>query len=490
MITLKRPEEIREAARDPKFRMAARELLWARGKVLHLLRPGGQTKLYRFFHSTKPGPAPIVASCHRRLGKSFLALALAVGRCLESPGAQVKYAAPDKEQCRTIVEPNLQVLLRSCPKKLRPRKKGDTYEFLNPHWASSEPSVLEIRGVNFRRGDHLRGAACDLFVADEAREYEHLEYLLSDVISYQFLGRRDPRCFLISTPPATAAHPLAHRYIPEAMTRGRYLSIPASENPDFTSQDEELVLEFCGSKESTSWAREAECQIVTEESEAIVPEFARMKGQVVRGVKVPEHFVPLVCFDSGWEDYTHILFGFVDFPRQVLCVLDELRFHYTTTGDLARELVRKERALWGGSEARRYADATPQQLADLRRDWGLAVEPAQKHDRAAALASLRDGILSGRVEVDPRCHHLIFQLSHGIHRRGRDGRFTGWARSEALGHSDGIAALVYLYRSAPWRRNPVRVRRPARSADLFFTESFDDRPRSPLGRALSRSIHG
>ena len=54
-----------------------------------------------------------------------------------------------------------------------------------------------------------------------------------------------------------------------------------------------------------------------------------------------------------------------------------------------------------------------------------------------------------KIQIDPRCRQLVSQMKSAIWNRTR----KGFERNSD-GHSDLVAALVYLVRLAPVRENP------------------------------------
>ena len=430
---------------------------WFRGDLSYQLRPHGQLDLYNFIkrtHAKDPEPELFVVESHRRFGKSYIWTLLAVERCLSKPWQLVKYAAPTAVQCIKIVKPNLMRVLRDCPVELKPHKAGLNWTFRNPalkEGGAVPESEFQLVGVN-EDPDAIRGEATDMAVLDEAGMMKRLKYIVEDILSFQFMGRKDALFAMISTPPASMDHPFISKYIPEAMDGARYFQMPASKNKDFTPDDEAIVLRNCKSKETVSWRREAECQHITDTESMIVPEFIGSRKDVIKEDEAPPYFYPEVCFDAGAKDYCHMLYGYVDFLEQRLIIEDEIWTHYKSTGQIARLMLSKVNELWPVKPYKPhiFADAPLQQLIDFQVDHKIVVEPAMKHDKDATLAQLRTCVLSEKIHINPRCEKLIYQLENGVWNEQR----TKWARSDQLGHCDGIAALGYFVRSARWRRNP------------------------------------
>lgn len=465
---------------------AERKLLttaWYHGMAgeLAYLRPHAQRHLYNLVTAwSRENPdhaGPMVLLCHRRMGKSWLLAFMALERCLREPGQEVKLGAPTLIQCRDIVRPHIESILDLMPLQLRPDRVGLEYLFRNPLWPpGSQVSRLKLIGCNVQSGDRLRGMAADMVVLDEVREIPNLDYIVRDVIAPQFVGRKNPQLILITTPPKSLDHDLTKPggWIEEAQALGSYHVIPATLNRDFTERDERILLSLCGSKDSTSWRREALCELISDEEHLIVPELLRAERDIiVSGYPRPARFAPLVGCDTGWSDRTALVFGYVDFRAQILVLERTLLLRYHSTGEVARKCLEVERALWGEKppyRIRRFADATAQQVADLRRDHGVYFQPCEKHSRHDApstIATFRDGVARHRIRIiEDGNKDLIYQLRNGVWNAGR----TDFERSERMGHWDAGMAAAYLYRMAPWRLNPEA---PARYDP--YTQ-FDPRP--------------
>lgn len=451
-------------SRDRKV-LIARQECWLQGNLRYLTRKHAQRRLYDKARVLKEKDGNdklthIVWNCHRRLGKSFLLVLLAVERCLRYPNQHVKYGAPTFKQVQEIVVPHLADLLRNCPDIARPARAQYEWTFQNPRWPiNSPPSILKIVGLNIQQGDRLRGQRANMAVLDEVREVEEADYILSNVLAYQFVGQENPLLICASTPPRTMSHDFVTKLIPRAIERGTYSEVPTSANEDWTQMDEDLIVEEVGDDSTTSYQREALCKLISEDSDLIIPEFTRpdrhgkdTSESVIEDRKRPDYFCPMVVMDTGWVDHTAILFGYVDFKDQILVVEDEIVVHYQTTGSIAASIRVKEHTLYKGNphETRRKADCTKQQLDDLRRDHKLWFTEVQKYDRDQALARLRTAVQKKKVRIHPRCESLIYQLRHGVWNRRR----SSFERSESLGHCDALSALVYMWRVSNFDENP------------------------------------
>jgi hypothetical protein len=208
---------------------------------------------------------------------------------------------------------------------------------------------------------------------------------------------------------------------------------------------------------------------------------------VKESIQRPTHFFPHTCLDTGWNDWNAALFGYVDFTRQTLVIEDEVVARYQSTGAIA-ELIRSKELLHYGKNPRkpvRMGDLTEQALADMRLDHKIFIKPADKYDRESAIATLRTGIMAGRVEIHERCRNLIYQCRNGIWNKQR----TQFERSERIGHCDALAALIYLYRMARWHHNPFPdPASPELFGETFYSPHKNKRKISSLLKALGRDV--
>lgn len=453
-----------ETATEPSLDLERlRADAWADGDLEWLLRRHGQRRIHAFIQDCMAEDSfePVVVITHRRLGKSFLPIALSVERCLQAPGKRCVYGAPTHEQVMDIVEPNYEIIMRSCPPALLPHTRGRARVFHNPRWTEPGTSTFKMVGVDTKRGDNLRGTYADIMILDEAREMSHLRYMVEEVIIPQFTGRERPLLLIVSTPPRTNDHDLVSYFRERAMEAGRYLEIKGSENADFTERDRALILAGVGGDEkSIAWRREVECAFIADPEDLICPEFNEVKADIVISeYPRPQFFFPWVCMDTGFDpDFTAILFGYVDFRNQYLVIEDEIFRRRMTLLEISKAVRSKEAALWGNRTfhpVRRIADIDSRGLEDLRRMMKLNFRAADKYDADSGLARLRSNIRLKKIRIQRRCVRLIDQLENGIWHVSREGKRTDFERTEQNGHWDAGKALVYLNKMVNWRENPI-----------------------------------
>lgn len=434
--------------------------LCLRGKLRHLCRPGGQARLYEAVRAHqgrfKGVPEPFIMLCHRRLGKTFLLTLLCLERALSQPGATVFFGSSTTKQAQGLFEPQLGILMRSMPRGIKHRSRHGVHYLTNPRWKRDIESKIIPAGLDYRSGDPYRGYRADLVALDEVRDCASLKYAFEDVFKPMFVRTENPLVLMATTPPRSLDHDFITHFIHhnKAFERGTMLVIPASGNPDWTVEDERVVVSEGMPKDSPTYRREIECDLVSDLEGLVIPEFLTNREQIVKpDVDRPRHYTAYVSFDAGFSDHTGVLFAYLDFLRQKVRIVGEFFVRRAATDDLVAGIRERLFDLFPNGVrdgAKLIADATPQQIEDIRRRYGMHFLSVQKYDKDAARAQCRALLQQGRVEIVPSCEKLIYQLENGVwNERGKD-----YQRTKAMGHLDLIDSLIYLMRSIHWNKNP------------------------------------
>lgn len=420
---------------------------WRRGRLKYKLRAHQQSKMYDFINQC---PAmTIVLNCHRRFGKSYGLGVLAVERGFRYQKQTIKYGAPTFDQGQNIVRKAINKILEDCPPSMAPEYKyGKTWVF------PSTKSELTVIGLNVEDGERLRGDALDLCVLDEVREVKKLDYIIKNIISYQFIGRTNPKLILATTPPKSLDHDFTQIYVPRAIQQNAYFKATVEDNKDWTAEDEELIVEELGIlKDSPAWLREAMCRLdVCDEESLVVPEFVEEKNVAI--CQRPEWIQPVISVDLAYKDFSAALYGYVDFERQKLIIEDEVVVRNKNTKEIADIFSQKEKELWNNHKKKRkidrFGDTTLQQRIDLEQLYRFYLREVEKYDVDEAIAAMRTSIGIGKIIINPKCKNLIFQLKNGLWNDRR----TDFIRTDRAGHLDAVMALTYMNRTVDYRRDP------------------------------------
>ena len=468
--------------------------MWFQGDLRFLTRKGPQREAYDRVEgrsSSFSDFSPFVFNFHRRLGKSFLSLLLLIEKCLQRPRTFAKFAAPSLVQAQDILQEHWGLIFEDCPEELYPKPyKYEKFTFRNPRWGSNPHafSQLKLFGVNNDRGNKMRGGSTDAAALDECREMNDLEYLWGSVLLPTFKGRHEPFALMISTPPDSMDHPWTSKYIPEAMEKGRYWAVSGPDDPFWSDEEDELFAREMGGRDHPAYRREILCELVSDDSKLIIPEYCRgdvlddqgkIRGNQYLGSRErPEAYYAFTVADMGGagatkksKDRCGVLFAYVDFHEQVLVIEDELFMRDLDTQSIAETWKNKAEELYDkdtekdeGRHVARidwWADAAPQQLVDFSSLYDLSPSAAPNTDRDAARRLLRTAFNLGRIRIHPRCENLVYQLRNGTRKPNGD-----WARSDKLGHCDLVSALIYMYKVADFESNPTPKEKF--SKDTFF----------------------
>lgn len=446
---------------------------WVYGQLDYILRPHGQKSIYKWIRGWKESNprdfGPLVVNSHRRLGKSYLAAAICIERCLALPDQEVRLIAPTDKDCEKISRPQIDLILRRCPNHLYPHQSGNKYVFKNPMWNKDAYSTLYLEGSEHKKGNRQRGVASDIVVLDEFRDMEDPDYLIDDIIRFHFAQRHKPLLLIISTPPATMDHPMVRRFIPESMAKGGYKCIPITENPDFSEEDRRALLQN-GDENSIWWRREALCELIPDPRGLIIPEFAELQHLentqpaysvvVVQSYKRPPFYFPRVCIDFGNKDYTAALYYYVDWRAQLLVIEDEVWINRSNTRKLRDVIMGKAAEVFPNPphSILYEADMTPQLQMDMAELLNFIILPVDKTEKAASIIALRDTVRQKKIRiVAPKCTRLLYQLANGTYSESNPKEFVRKVDDPDMGHCDALAALIYGHRRAMWRSNPYPV---------------------------------
>lgn len=451
---------MKDGAKDAPSRAALLEAAWRYGELRGLAVGGaplheGQRALLDKFYASQSRLFAVLTS--RRWGKSIWAVTLAAEHARR--GKRVLLAADSQKHIRTIVQPHMNDLLSTCPAKYRPTWNVADSAY---HWPGG--GIIRLVGLDQGQADKARGTAEDLVVIDEAGFVDELEYVINSIALPQLLTTGG-RIAAISTPSVNAGHYL-RRFCEQAERAGAFHRQTIYDAPHLSHkliENYKADYEERYGPDSSHWLREYMCEWVADAEKAVIPEWDRHKGKVIRPVVRPEYKVDnYVAIDVGHNDLTVALFGFWDYPARRLCIEYEAVIERATTPDIER-IVHEGEKLWDSPPRLRVVDAPPIVRAQLVRA-GLSVQGVQKRksaDRAfkvAALDSLRTAIQDGAIQIDPRCRTTVAHVGWATWNATR----TDWERppeshfadGTLTGHFDALDALIYANWSVHKNHDP------------------------------------
>lgn len=449
----------------------------------------------------------------RRWGKTWLCLLVLIEWALSRPHASYTYATAEKQQIRSIVLPLFRKLVATCPLDIRPEYRGSS-EGMEQGLYFPNGSIIKLVGVD-KDPDRLRGQASDGGCFSEAAHMKDLEESVSGIFLPQFQRRPWARLLLESTAPTQPDHDFDRVFIPDAEKRGAYVFGTIDDNLAISAEEKAKAIREAGGLNSPRCKREYYGIRVRDPERVLVPEFD-MDRHVVKNPARPPFAHCYVGVDPGMRDMLGIVWAYWDFERAKLVIQRSYAERNVTTTPVADLIKRTERELWYGSgpasdnakraandnnlregELRywngkqympnpylRISDTELRLIGDLVREHGIAIAPTPKDDAEAMLYSLRNAFLSDKIEIAADSGPLALQLKRGMWNEKR----TDWERTDALGHLDAVAALIYLWRNVVRTLNPYPPSMPYGSADKIVILPWHTRPEKDTVRALSTAL--
>jgi phage terminase large subunit len=428
-------------------------LAWKRGLVRYKLLPH-QNGLYDII--SKPKKRKTVVNCSRRFGKTTTLLIYALSFGIANPGSLIRFVSATQKTIRKNIFPIIRELLEDCPEEFKPvwDTQESCYKFKNG-------SEMHIYGTDMQNHDSLRGQRTDLAIVDEAAYCSDLKYTVDSILVPQTLTC-DGHIIIASTPQknVTQSGEEFKEYCQQAELSGAYHTKTIYENTSLSKKLIKEYMEEAGGEDSVTWQVEYMCKFMVDPEKRIIPEWSTDK--MVYEVPEPEYYHLLhkyVGMDLGGKrDFTAILFGYYDFPKAKLVILDELVFKNKTTQEMASAMLEKEQTYFTNQNLyRRIADNNnPQLILDMASNHSIAVIQTSKDTLEAMINELRIFIAEGRLVVHPRCKYLISNMEHGVWANSAAGKaHKDFAKTEVHGHFDGLSALNYLVRNLDTSTNPI-----------------------------------
>jgi len=330
-------------------------------------------------------------------------------------------------------------------------------------WRFPSGAVVKFGHLEHHKDvEKYQGAAAHFWGFDEAGQLEPwaLEYLKSRARKPK--GMQVPIRFRYSANPGGRAHEwLVENFVLGAPQNGRlFIPSKAVDNPGLDVED------YLGRMEQMS-DETLKAQLINgdwgamDRSGLVCPEWTpEVEAACTRpDYPAPSHFTAYCGVDvGGARDLFVMLWGYVDFVARVLVIIDERWFRNPRTEELGEAAVAVEAQHFAAlrSEGRidttiRVTDIDARFVADLgAKPWHLAFTHVDKTQADMWERQTRTAIKQGRIVVHPRCSLLLRTLKYARYNDAR----TDYERNDETGHADAWKALVYLFRSVQWERNP------------------------------------
>lgn len=450
----------------------AKAELWRRGQLSWLLDKN-QKDLYELFHKSDHKIQTWLLA--RRSGKTHTLLVLAFETLLRKPRTIVKFVAPTRLQVQTIVRPLINKITEDCPKDLIPEFK--TQDFI---YYFSNGSELQLAGSENKNAEKLRGGECDIAIIDETQDVSDLDNIIQSILLPTTLTTKG-KILIAGTPPRETDH-LFVKYIEESDQKGALIKRTVYDNPRISKQDleKEILSQYPLREKSEEFRREFLCEIIKDQSIAVIPEFTdELKQVIIKDWPKPPHFDAYVSMDLGAVDLTAVLFGYYDFRAAKLIIEDELIADFSKKDmniERLTELIKeKEESLWTNhftNEVKkpylRVSDINPIVMQEIAvKSFGqIYFTTTRKDEKEAAINNMRSLLGGHKIIIHPRCVNLIRHLDN-VKWKSLKNKQT-FARSPDNGHYDCVDALIYFCRNVVFSKNPYPANYDLGQGDIFI----------------------
>lgn len=464
----KAPKSTRRSKQKKLTEAAALAKLWEAGYLSWKLK-GKQSEIYKHFTETDYDISTCLIS--RQFGKSFTLCLIAVEFCIRNPGSIIKYACPTQKMVERIIKPRIKEIIQDCPEELKPEWKTQEKEWVFPNGSS-----IQVAGCNGERYDALRGGSSHMCIVDEAAFVDELETVVFSVLA-PTTDTTDGKIFLSSTPnDKDANHEFHENFVFPHEATGRLLKMTWEDSPMINDKKRERILaRYPGGMENIKFRCEYLCEIPSVTDATVVPEFQKVKDDIVKELDMPEYCDFYTSMDIGFSDLTVVLFGYYDYYRKTLVVLDEEIFNGSKelkTHKVSDRIKNTERQRYkvmrhGQEEYQapylRYSDNNNLILInDLSSTYDLLFFPTEKKNKEQYVDLVRRWVEQKRIIIHPRCENLLYHISKAQWHYTKAGTFTGKfknlkgdPKSGLLNsHADALDALIYMARNVQTGKNP------------------------------------
>lgn len=418
--------------------------LWRKGNLGWKLH-AGQQQIRTTIRALPASTRECLVFCARRYGKSYLACVMALEDCLRTPNANVLYVGPSVKQTLDIVRLLFPEILVDAPAGLITQSKSEK------RWIFQNGSQLMLAGFDTAR-ESIRGMRADAVYIEESgmANADLYEYTINSVLFPTLMHSRG-KIVHLTTPAPIIDHPLHLTTIPKTQATGAYFKFTIRDNPLISAADIESEIYNLGGIESSHTQRELFCNIVRDEQTTVVPQFDERKH--VKAINSPDDAYHWLCGDiGGVRDKSVLHLCAYDSVSKKVLFLDERAFDPKTP---TVEIVKGGVEMEAGRKVYRAVDAPGQLYVDLSTVYNYPCFLPEKLHFDQNIHRVQTAFYKDEILVDPRCKLLVASLNSGQLNKQR----TDFARSEALGHCDALASLVYGLRHAD-KRSPIHYVKP------------------------------
>ena len=422
-----------------------------RGSIQHLLSTP-QKKFHQIFNNRSIKTLGFFGT--RRMGKSYSTLLFCFDYCVRNPKTIIRVVLPFLKMVKQIYEPIMSELYDTWPTELWP-----DYLKSESKLVFSNGSMIVFGGAAKDQVDSNRGSRSDLIVIDEAAacDNESMPYLIESILRPQLATSDDGRMIFTATPAKTPDHHFMRKIYPVLLSKGHLVVATIDDNDLLSDEQKKAIEESYGGRTSPAFRREFLAELIVDDSFMLCPEFDEAKHLYKEEPLLVDSFGnPIrawsgVSTDVGLVDDTAIITGYYNPTIDKVIITSEFMDNHMTLSEIAGK--------WNDAILRLQANEyllEPDGCIDifdiaghtLRHEHKLSFRRPVKAKVEESINFLRDCFINDKILINQECKGLIMQLKNAIWKDSR----KEIERTDELGHSDGIMALIYLLRMVPWGR--------------------------------------
>lgn len=430
------------------------QFLWLQGELSFLLEPQ-QLPLYEKLIGLPPGLVEFVILCARQYGKSFFGVLMALVDAIKNRDVCILILGPDTKQTCDIVNPRMRAAIRTAPPGLvKPSKSENKWLVFHDRkgYRQSDYSEIVIGGMNENSSSQRGKTVYRVYIEEvvDTHPDHYSESLESDVgPALTRTHCKSGQIIFLTTLPKIPDHPFITDTKVKAELLGALASFDIDQNTSLTPAQYQACVDRCGGKHTVAFRREYLNEVVRDDKIVVLPPYDESRH--VKVFEIPTYTRWLLVMDGGGvRDKTCGLLMTYDFMRNKILVRSEFVFEPNTSttkvmdGYFDEGMVFKKGAKTFLNDpllkpAFFIADLPGQTIVDVTEEHGVEVTAPIKADWQAGINLMNVKFQQDQIEIHPDCEFLRLSCRSGTLNKQK----TDFGRSEALGHCDALAALMY-----------------------------------------------
>lgn len=425
------------------------EMAWRLGYLEFLLWPQ-QKPIWDAIHALPRGVREFVVLCARQFGKSTLGVILALASAIQIRDACILIMGPDTRQTKDIVAPKMRFLTKTAPKGLIKQMKAENryhvYHDLDP--SASDYTEIVIGGMNENSTSQRGKTVAKIFVEEivDVPDDQFLESVRSDFGPAMMHSPNGVITYL-TTLPKTPDHPFIKETMVKAERNNALITFDIWKNDALTEEQKWEAIDLAGGIDSDDCKRELLCVLVRDRKRVCLPDWDQNLNVV--DFELPEYHHMHTTIDwGGVRDMTVATLHTYDYLNDQDLFWDERVFEPMTASSVimssVREMEEDYLKLRTQNKIRSSFIDAPYQFVyvDLKEQYNYTASIPDKPDWMSSVNTLNNRFKLKKSAIHPRCTFLTLSARSGTFNKMK----TDFDRTEALGHMDGIANMMYAVR--------------------------------------------